>query len=58
MEFFDALNLEAVPRDQNSAFDRLAVSVSTFQPLDEMLEGNCPLEINFRPSVPDNVEHW
>ena len=23
-----------------------------------MLEGDCPLEIKFRPSVPDNVEHW
>ena len=23
-----------------------------------MLEGDCPLEINFRPSVPDNIEHW
>ena len=58
MEFFNALNIEAVPRDQNSASDRLAVSASTLQPSDEMLEGNCPLEINFRPSVPDNVEHW
>ena len=58
MEFFNALNIEAVPRDQNSASNRLAVSVSTLQPSDEMLEGNCPLEINFRPSVLDNVEHW
>ena len=28
------------------------------QPSNEMLEGDCPLEINFRPSVPDNIEHW
>ena len=58
MEFFDALNIEAVPRDQNSAADRLTVSTSTLQPSDEMLEGDCPLEINFRPSIPDNIEHW
>ena len=58
MEFFDALNLEAVLRDQNSASDKLAVSASTLQPSDEMLKGDCPLEINFRPSIPDNLEHW
>ena len=29
MEFFDALNIEAIPRDQNSAFDKLTVSGST-----------------------------
>ena len=58
MEFFDSLNIEAIPRDQNSVADKLAVSVSTLQPSDEMLEGDCPLEINFRHSVPDNVEHW
>ena len=23
-----------------------------------MLGGDCPLEINFRPSIPDNVKHW
>ena len=23
-----------------------------------MLVGDCPLEIKFRPYVPDNVEHW
>ena len=57
MELFDALNLEAVPRDHNSASDRFAVSASTLQPSDEMLEGDCSLEINFRPSLPDNVEH-
>ena len=58
MELFDALNIEAVPRDQNSASDKLAVSVSNLQPSDEMLEGDCPLEINSRPSVLDNLEHW
>ena len=34
MEFFNVLNIEAVPRDQNSASDRLAVSASTLQPSD------------------------
>ena len=58
MKLFDALNIEAIPRDQNSAGDKLAVSASTLQPSEEMLGGDCPLEINFRPFVTDNVEHW
>ena len=58
MEFFYALNIEEIPRDQNSAADKLAVSASTLQPSEAMLEGSHPLEINFRPFVPDNVEHW
>ena len=47
-----------IHKDQNSASDKLAVSASTLQPSDEMLKGDCPLEINFRPSIPDNLEHW
>ena len=31
MEFFDALNIEAIPRDQNSATDQLAFAASTHQ---------------------------
>ena len=58
MEFFDALNIESIPTDQNSVADKLAVSTSTLQPSEEMLGGYCPLEIKFRPSMPDNVEHW
>ena len=58
MEFVNALNIEAVPRDQNSASEKLVISASTLQPSDEMLEGDCPLEINFRPSIPNNVENW
>ena len=58
MEFVDALNIEAIPRDQNSVVDQLAFAASALQLSDEMLEGDCLLEINFRPFVPDNVEHW
>ena len=58
MEFFDALNIEAIPRDHNSVADQLAFATSALQRSDEMLEGDFLLEVNFRPSVPDNIEHW
>ena len=38
--------------------DQLVVAASTLQPSQELLDGDGKLEINFRPSVPDNMEHW
>ena len=58
MEYFDALNIEAIPRERNSAAYRLVVAASTLQPSDEMLNGDYTLEINYIPSVPDNMNHW
>ena len=58
MEFFDALNLTSIHRDQNSLADKLVVAASTLQPSKEMLNGDGKLEINFRPLVPENMEHW
>ena len=58
MEFFDALNLIAIPKDQNSMEDKLAVVALTLEPSKEFLNGNRKLEINFRPSIPNNMEHW
>ena len=58
MEYFDALNIETIPRERNSAADRLEVVASTLQPSDEMLNGDYTLEINYRPLVLDNMNHW
>ena len=58
MEFFNALKIIAIPRDQNSMAYKLVVAASTLEPSEELLNGNENLEINFIPSVPDNVEHW
>ena len=57
MEFFDALNLTSIHRDQNSLAYKLAVAYSTLQPSEELLVSDGKLEINFRPSVPNNMEH-
>ena len=58
MEFFDALNIIEIPREQNSMADNLAVAASTLQPSEELMNGDRKLEIRFRPSVPENMEHW
>ena len=38
--------------------DKLEVADSTLQPSEELLNGDGKLEINVRPSIPDNMEHW
>ena len=49
MEFFDALNLTSIHRDQNSLAEKQAVAASTLQPSEELLNGDRKLEIKFRP---------
>ena len=58
MEWFDALNIQKIPREMNGLADKLVVATSTLQPSDEMINGNGKMEINFRPSISDNVDHW
>jgi hypothetical protein len=55
---FDAMDIILVPRDQNSLADSLAVAASTLQPSEDLIKGEGKLEIIFRPSVSDNVDHW
>jgi hypothetical protein len=38
--------------------DDLAVSASTLQPCEGPFHDLCKMEVLFRPSVPDNLEHW
>jgi ribonuclease HI len=54
----DALNLIAIPREQNSKADELVVAASTLQLPDNLIEENISVEVIFRPSVPDNMNHW
>ena len=48
----------AVPHLENSEADKLAVAASTLEFTEELIEGNWKFEINFRPSVPNNMNHW
>jgi hypothetical protein len=58
IEDLDALNLIAIPREQNSKADELAVAASTLSLPDSLIDENISVEVIFRPSVPDNMNHW
>ena len=52
------MSIEVVPREENHVADALVVSASTLQPCDGPLRDLCKMEVLFRPSIPDNLEHW
>ena len=58
MEYFSALDLMAMPRLENIEADKLAVAASTLKFTEELIKCNGKFEINFWPSVPDNLNHW
>jgi ribonuclease HI len=55
---FKRISIEAVPREENHVADALAVSASTLQPCERPLHNQCKMEVLFRPSIPNNLEHW
>ena len=58
MEYFNALDVMALPRLENSEANKLAVATSTLEFTEELIERNGKFEINFRPSILDNLTHW
>ena len=55
--YFEAFNLQFVPREENRMVDYLAVAASTFKPpINPKLRYE--IELRHRPSIPDNVKHW
>jgi hypothetical protein len=54
----DAINLIVIPREQNSTANELAVAASTLTVSDSLINENISVEVIFRPSVPDNKNHW
>ena len=52
MEHFDAINLEAIPREKNSLGDELAVAASTLQLSDELIKEKIKMEIIFQTFSP------
>jgi ribonuclease HI len=55
--FFLAFNISFIPREENIMVDSLVVSTSNFRvPLPPKLRYD--VEVNYRPSIPDNVKHW
>jgi hypothetical protein len=69
MDSFDGLFLEEVPRvddmnldeahsESRTGSDVSAVSTSTFQLSDELVNGQDEIEAIFGPSIPYNLEPW
>jgi len=55
--FFDAFNITAIPRDENSEADALATAGSTFKP-PPVLKIKHEVEMMHMPSILDNIKHW
>jgi len=53
MEYFDAINLEAIPRERNSLADELVVVASTMQLSDNLIEDKTKANLIFKLSIPD-----
>ena len=57
MEGFKECQYTVIPRGENSEADSLAVSTSLFQvPINP--NEHVQIEVRYRPSIPDNVDHW
>jgi hypothetical protein len=56
MKKFDKFLIEAIPREENHLEDNLFVSSSTLHFFKEIILYK--VEVNFRPSLPDNLENW
>jgi ribonuclease HI len=54
----DALTLIVIPREQNSKADELVVAASTLQLSNNLIDEKISVGVIFRPSVPDNMDHW
>jgi ribonuclease HI len=54
----DAIDLIAIPREQNSKADELAIATSTLQLSESLIDENISVEVIFRPLVLDNMDHW
>jgi ribonuclease HI len=55
--FFSTFNIPFIPREENTLANSLAVSASLFRiPLPPKIKYG--VEIRYRPSIPDNVNHW
>ena len=57
LNYFRALNIVVVPRSENFEADKLAVATSTLEFSEDLVKGDGKFEINFKPSIPNNLDH-
>ena len=54
---FIAFNISYIPRDDNQTIDSLALAATHFK-IPKTTHLKCPIEVRYRPSVPDNIKQW
>jgi hypothetical protein len=55
--FFLDFNISFIPSGENIMVDSLAISTSNFR-VPFPLKIRYDVEVNYKPSLPDNVKHW
>src|SRR5713226_7255470 len=55
--YFVAFNITYIPRDYNQTADSLALAATHFR-IPKTTQLRDPIEVRYRPSVPDNVRQW
>ena len=55
--YFIAFNITHIPRNHNETADSLALAASYFR-IPKTTQLRYPIEVRYRPCVPDNVKHW
>ena len=55
--FFIAFNISFIPRDHNQTIDSLDLAATYFK-IPKVSHLKYPIEVRYRPSVPNNAKHW
>ena len=55
--YFVAFNITYIPRDHNQTADSLALAATHFR-IPKTTQLKYPIEVRYRPLVPDNVRQW
>ena len=55
--FFIAFNITFVPREYNETTDSLALAIAYFK-VPKVTHLKYPIDVRYRPSVPDDIKHW
>src|SRR5713101_4725416 len=55
--YFVAFNITYIPRDHNQTTDSLSLAATHFR-IPKTTQLKYPIEVRYRPSVPDNVKQW
>ena len=55
--YFISFNISFIPRDHNQTVDSLALAATHFK-IPKQTQLNYPIEIRYRPSVPNNIRQW